>query len=205
LVSAFGNGFASNIDATSVTVQDADGVTRTATLLYASPKQINFQIPAGTSSGISTVTITNTSTVPPASFTSRVQIAPVTPAIFQLNKAGLTAAYIVRVSGGTQSVEPIYTTQNGNVVPLPIDLGSSSDEVFLSIFGTGLRNSPGSQVLVWIGGLNAPVTYAGPQLTLVGLDQVNVLLPRQLAGSGQAGIVLNAAGHTGNTTYIFFK
>lgn len=56
-----------------------------------------------------------------------------------------------------------------------------------------------------INGVNAPVTYAGPQTVFPGLDQVNVLLPRQLAGAGQAGIVLNAAGHTANVVYAFFK
>jgi len=49
------------------------------------------------------------------------------------------------------------------------------------------------------------VTYAGPQPGFIGLDQVNVLLPRQLAGIGQAGIVLNAGGRLANTTYVYFK
>jgi uncharacterized protein (TIGR03437 family) len=53
--------------------------------------------------------------------------------------------------------------------------------------------------------LGVEVTYVGPQFGFSGLDQVNVLLPRQLAGSGQAGIVLNGAGYIGKTTYIFFK
>jgi hypothetical protein len=42
-------------------------------------------------------------------------------------------------------------------------------------------------------------------LVTVAALQVNILLPRQLAGSGQAGIVLTAAGHTANTTYVFFQ
>lgn len=205
LVSAFASGLPSTIDRASVTVQDASGITRSATVLYASPAQINFEVPAGVSPGIARFAITDNSTSPALSFTSRGQIAPVAPAIFQLNKAALAAAYSVRVSGNSQSIEPIYSIQNGVAVPLPIDLGSASDQVYLCLFGTGFRNAATSQVSVRINGITAPVTYAGPQPGFLGLDQINVLLPRQLAGVGQAGIVVTASGYVANTAYVFFK
>jgi uncharacterized protein (TIGR03437 family) len=35
------------------------------------------------------------------------------------------------------------------------------------------------------------VTYAGPQAQFPGLDQINILLPQSLAGSGQASLELS--------------
>jgi uncharacterized protein (TIGR03437 family) len=196
LVSAFGLRFPPGFTSGPVTVRDAAGVSRDATVLYASPQQVNFEVPAGTSPGLARVTIANRVAIPNISFSAPLLIQPVTPTVFQLNKGGLAAAYLVRVSGGTQTIEPISA---------PIDLGPPTDQVYLSLFGTGFRNASPSQVTVRINGIMAPVTYAGPQPGFIGLDQVNVLLPRQLAGSGQAGIVLIAGGRLANTTYVHFK
>ncbi|HEY7333478.1 MAG TPA: FG-GAP-like repeat-containing protein [Bryobacteraceae bacterium] len=201
LVSAFGSGIGSSASTTSVTVQDALGVSRPAPLLFASPNQVNFEIPGGTSSGVSTVVVSNGA----SAFSAAAQIAPVAPAMFELNKTGLVAAYVVRVSAYAQTIEPIFTLQNGVAVPAPIDLGPQGDQVYLSLFGTGLRNAPAGQVSVRINGVNATVSYAGPQGDFPGLDQVNVLVPRQLAGAGQAGIVLSAAGWSAPTVYAYFK
>jgi uncharacterized protein (TIGR03437 family) len=54
-------------------------------------------------------------------------------------------------------------------------------------------------------GLSATVSYTGPQLVAPGLDQVNILLPPQLSGAGEVGIVLTAAGHAANAAYLFIK
>jgi len=157
----------------------------------------------GTSAGPATVILTNAAGS--TSLSAPAQILPVAPGLFTLNKAGLAAAYVVRVSGGAQTIEPIFTLQNNAVVPAPIDLGPPGDQVYLSFFGTGIRNAASGGVSVRINGANAPVTYAGPQTVFPGLDQVNVQLPRQLAGSGQAGVLLTAAGRTANPAYVFFK
>jgi len=53
-----------------------------------------------------------------------------------------------------------------------------------------------------MGNINAPVIYAGPQGADAGLDQVNVLIPAQLAGSGTVNIVVTAAGIAANTVNI---
>ena len=42
-----------------------------------------------------------------------------------------------------------------------------------------------------IGGVECEVLYAGPQGSFVGLDQVNVRVPRELAGRGQLNLILN--------------
>ena len=122
--------------------------------------------------------------------------------LFTLNSAGLAAAYVVRVGpGNVQTMEPIFTTQNGSSVAVPINLSPSTDQFYLILYGTGIRGA-GSDVTVAIRGINAPVAYAGPQGTIPGLDQVNVLLPPQLAGSGTVSIVLTAALKAANVVNI---
>jgi uncharacterized protein (TIGR03437 family) len=95
--------------------------------------------------------------------------------------------------------------QNGIPDARPIDLGPASDKVYLILFGTGVRNAATASVSVDIEGLNAPVSYAGPQNGFEGLDQINVLLPRTLAGSGDVSVVLTAAGIAANTVHITIK
>jgi uncharacterized protein (TIGR03437 family) len=100
-----------------------------------------------------------------------------------------------------QTVESIFTTQNGSYVAVPINLSPSTDQFYLILYGTGFRGA-GSNVTVAIRGLNAPVAYAGPQGEIPGLDQVNVVLPQQLAGRGVANIVLMAASIGANVVNI---
>jgi uncharacterized protein (TIGR03437 family) len=66
----------------------------------------------------------------------------------------------------------------------PIDL-TSGHPVYLSLYGTGFRGSPG--VGCQVGGKAATIQYIGPQPTFPGLDQLNLLLPQSLS-SGQVTI-----------------
>jgi uncharacterized protein (TIGR03437 family) len=184
LATAFGSGLAPN---TAVTVAGAS-----ATLLYTSAGQVNFLVPASLPAGPATVTITSSA----GSVSVPVTIAAVAPALFTLNAAGLAAAYVIRVRQGNQTMEPISD---------PIDLGPAGDQVYLSLFGTGIRSAAAGQVSVQIQGISAPVIYAGPQSQFSGLDQVNVLLPRELTGTGDASVVLTAAGSDAPTVHISVK
>jgi uncharacterized protein (TIGR03437 family) len=123
--------------------------------------------------------------------------------MFTLNGSGLAAAYAVLVSSdGTQTVEQVYSAQTGAVAAAPVNLGAATDQVYLALYGTGLRNAAAGSVTVNIQGLNAPVTYARPQPEFPGLDQVNVLVPHPLAGSGSMSIVLTANQIVANTVYL---
>jgi uncharacterized protein (TIGR03437 family) len=74
------------------------------------------------------------------------------------------------------------------------------------LFGTGLRNrSSQSAVTVTIGGVNSEVLYAGAQGDLVGLDQLNLRLPRSLAGRGETDVVVKIEEKTANTVKINFR
>ena len=53
-----------------------------------------------------------------------------------------------------------------------------------------------------IGGVNGTLNFAGAQGTLIGLDQINVLLPRSLAGRGEVEIALTVDGKQANPVKV---
>jgi len=124
----------------------------------------------------------------------------VSPGVFTLNTARLVAAGVKRVRGdGSSSEENLFTLSDGRVVPLPVNLGPTSDQVYLEIYGTGIQAAGLKNVQVRIGGVNAPVSAVGSGFA-AGIDQVEVQVPRSLAGRGKVSVVLTAAGQVANTT-----
>lgn len=184
---------------TSVFVRDAAGTLRAAELLYVSASQINFLIPAGTSAGTATITVSGAAGL--SSQSVQVEIAPVAPSLFTLDSAGLAAAYVLATgAGGSTAIEPVDTSVSGSMTAAPIDV--SSGDVWLVLFGTGIRNAPAGSVTVQLQGWNAVVGSAGPVPGQPGLDMVKVLLPSVLAGSGNINLVLTAGGIASNTVSI---
>ncbi|MGH9855758.1 MAG: hypothetical protein ACREBD_38480, partial [Blastocatellia bacterium] len=91
-------------------------------------------------------------------------------------------------------------------VAAPIDLGAATDRVFLVLFATGVRHrSALSAVSVKIGGVNTDALYAGPQGDFVGLDQLNVALPRSLAGRGDVEVFVMVDGKESNALKVSIK
>jgi len=88
-----------------------------------------------------------------------------------------------------------------DVIPSPIDLGPANEQVYLELYGTGIRHA--TSVNVTVGGVNVPVLYAGAVPGFAGEDQVNVgPLPRSLAGKGSVNILLVADGQPANTVNV---
>jgi uncharacterized protein (TIGR03437 family) len=102
---------------------------------------------------------------------------------------------------------PADSAPRQNIWPArPIDLGSGADRVFLILFGTGVRGrSPFAKLSASIGGIEAPVFYAGAQGDLAGLDQINLLLSRALAGRGVVDIVFAVDGVIANIVHVNIK
>jgi uncharacterized protein (TIGR03437 family) len=172
-------------------VTDATGTTRAAQLSYVSPGQINYLIPAATAPGFATVSISTNGNV---TATGQIEIAPAAPSVFTINPGNLAAVTVLRVSqNGARTFESIFQTdQNGVIAAIPIDLGAATDTVYVSLYGTGIRNvssaSAVSAILNWE--FSAPVTYAGPQGTFEGVDQVNIQLPKALGFLAPGAVVL---------------
>lgn len=105
---------------------------------------------------------------------------------------------------GSQSFEAVARLADANTntwAGVPIDLGPKTDLVFVQFYGTGLKNR-GAPVTAKVGGVDATVQFAGAHPTFTGLDQINVLLPRSLAGRGTRDVVLTAGDKTANTVPI---
>jgi uncharacterized protein (TIGR03437 family) len=187
-------------DGTSVSVVDSAGNVSVAPLLYVSPYEVDFQVPAAVAPGLAKVVVTNNGATQTA---QNVQISAVAPALFTLSNSGLAAAYALRVSAdGSQTAQPIYSQNNtGLISPIAINMGSSTDKVYLILYGTGFDTAGTSNVMVTVNGVNAPVLYAGPAGS-VGLDQVNIQLPASLAGKGNVNVQLTAAGVAANPVQI---
>ena len=130
------------------------------------------------------------------------QIGGVSPGIFPLNVSGLVAAWILPViSGAQQPLQPVFQLASGNVVALPLNLGPSTEQVYLEIYGTGFRNA--KNITATVGGLSVPVLGWAATSQFVGEDQVNIgPLPPSLAGRGSVNIVITADGLAANTVNI---
>ena len=186
-----------------INVQDSEGVSRLAPLLFASPapSQINFEIPAGTHAGAATLTILNGTA---SAMVEHVTISPVAPSLFSADSSGTgpAAATAVSVSGGNVQT-PVAVYQCELVCSTVAIVLSANAQVVVSFFGTGIRGAGGaSSVSCSIHGVSVPVQFAGPQPAFLGLDQINVALPLSLKGSGQSEVIVTAEGHASNTVLI---
>ncbi len=220
IVAAFGTNLATSVvvndmlplptslAGTTVSVRDSRGADRLAPLFFVAPQQINYLIPQDTAPGTATIAVTSGDH---ALSVGNVTIAAIAPGLFAANAngQGVAAAVALRVrADGTQSYEPVsrFDQAQNRFVAAPIELGPAGEQVFLLLFGTGLRfNSGLGGVTCKLGGIDAPVLFAGAQGDLVGLDQVNLSLPRTLAGRGEVDLVLTVDGQAANTVRVAFS
>ena len=185
-------------------VVDSNGTARPAPLLYVSPGQVNFEVPADTAPGMATFHIVNGTGVSPS---ATAQVQTVAPALFSADGSGkgVAAATAVRIVIPTRIPSPVpvfQCPQPDGCMAVPIDVGIDAP-VFLSLYGTGIRNRGDlSGVTATLNGVDLTVLYAGPQGIFDGLDQVNVALPISLHGSGEGDLVLAVDGQTANPVRI---
>lgn len=220
IATAFGNRLATKSQAatslplpTSLTgasliVKDSLGTERAAPLFFVSPTQVNFLVPAGSAKGLATIVATNSDGT--LSVTN-IEIATVAPSLFSAAATGQgpAVAIVQRVkANGATSYEATsrFDANLGKLVPIPIDLSQSTDQVYLLLYATGVRNrSSLSAVSAKLGGTDAQVYYAGATQEFVGLDQINIRLPQSLVGRGTINIALTVDGQTANTVTITIK
>ena len=170
-------------------------------LIAVTPSQVNAVLPAGLQPGPAVIDLTTSSG---AQITGTVTLAAVAPSLFTAGESGrgvAAAQVVIAHSDGSQTFIPaIATCSSSGCTPIPINLGSSTDQAYLVLFGTGIRGAGGASAMTaTVGNTPCQVTYAGPQKTYFGLDQVDVELPHSLAGSGTVNVVIKAAGETANT------
>ena len=202
------------LGSTAVTVTDVAGTARAALLVYASPTQVNWIVPTGSAYGPATVTVLSHAAVVGSDV---VDIEPVGPAIFTAggSGSGAPAAYVTDSAGGVAVSTSAYNCSASPCTTNPINV--SSGEAYLVLYATGVRHQ--SSVVALIGpnldfgftqmnvdyGTATQITpsYAGAQNQFGGLDQLNLLLPSGLAGSGTVYLQLIVDGvYTSNTVQL---
>lgn len=184
----------------SVSIQDSAGATQSCGLYYASPRQINLVLPDRLARGAATLTIRRDSG---SSTSGSITINPVAPGLFTMGASGIGAIIGLRAdSAGQRSDVPVfrYDTARSQFLTVPIDLGAQTDQVYLSLYGTGIRGVSGaSGFSATIAGVTVPVLGAAAHSQFPGLDQVNIgPLPRSLAGKGESTLLLKVDNQPAN-------
>jgi len=192
---------------TSVQIKDSGGAAYDAPLFFISPGQINFLIPAGTAPGAATITVMNGSS---AVASGTALITAISPGIFSADASGqgLAAAIVLRVKADRSQVyEPVvrFDPAQNKFVAVPIDLDNPSEEVFLILFGSGIRKHGGLvNVTAKVGAENFVVPFAGAQGDFAGLDQVNVRLFRAL-DRGEVDVAVTVENKAANIVRIHIR
>ena len=169
----------------SVRLTDSAGVERLSQLFVVTPNQINFFIDAATALGLALVEVLRDGAV---IATGTVEVVAVAPGIFTANAdgSGVPAALYLRFRGTEQTAQEFVfdpTAPLGARDPVRIDFGDEDEQVFIAIFGTGMRR--GSVVTATIDGEDVPVSPVVALEAFVGLDQANLgPIPRSFIGRG---------------------
>jgi uncharacterized protein (TIGR03437 family) len=195
--------YPTNLGGISLQVVDVTGAVRLAQLLYVSPSQINYLVPAGTAPGTATMNIIDgTGNM----LSSTGQIQPVAPGLFTAagDGSGVVAATAYRLVD-LQIPGPVTVYQCGGTPPtcqsVPIDVGLDSP-VYVTLYTTGLRGrSSDAAVKVTIGGQSIPIrsiTSDDDSGAEAGVDEIQIVLPLSLRGSGEVEVVISVDGTTSN-------
>jgi len=199
--------FPTKLGGTSMTLVDSSNTLYPVQMYFVDSSQVNYYVPSQVAHGPATITVTSgdgTAT------SGTIMIAPVMPGLFTANASGAGAASGIAVCAGAcagwpnrqangQTYQFIFTCSASGCSPTPLDIGSG-DTVVLELFGTGVRHLASAWALtVQIGGQTVPYQYAGAQGD-TGLDQINVVIPASLAGSGMVNLVLSAQDTVDNVT-----
>jgi uncharacterized protein (TIGR03437 family) len=167
-----------------------------AQLIFVSPGQVNIQFPSGIAAADSVeFTVNNNGVLSKG----KVKVADVGPAIYTVTSGGSGGAAaqclaIVKV-GDTDTA--VFSTP-----PCEVSTAADVTDRYLIIYGTGWRNGATGAVTVQVQKDTAdPVTlttnYVGaqPGFALTGLDQINAILPNNLA-KGTLKLFVNGPNNT---------
>jgi uncharacterized protein (TIGR03437 family) len=175
-----------------------------AAFFYASPNQLNVQIPWETPLGSATAT----STVGNSSSTTTVNVVQYAPGIYTTAQTGSGQGIIVGPTNGIAAPTGAFPGSQ------PVKVGD-----FVTIYCTGLgpvANQPATgavatasplpstpiQATATIGGLPAAVNYSGLTPSAVGLYQVNAQVPAGVVPGNAVPVVIAISGVSSNSVTI---
>jgi uncharacterized protein (TIGR03437 family) len=169
--------FPTTVGGTTVTVNG-----QPAQIFFVSPTEVHFHVPAGTPSPVAEVIVTNAD-----GFQSRATVPTVrsAPGVFTKSGDGLGEGMILNAD----------TLQTGPFDP-------SNGNLRLILFSTGVRN--GSLVSVTAGGRALTLESIASSPNMPGLDEVHVLVPLDLRGTGIVDLGVRTDGRDSNTVTVEF-
>jgi len=207
IVSLFGTRIAplATPGSTTVRITDSAGTSQPAQTFYVGSGQANILIPAGLAAGPATVALAQGAVT---ALTGAVTIAGAAPGLYSMNSdgAGVAAANAFVVTAASQVVNQTVFTCNVPVtaarscLPAPLSVGGAGDTLYVALYGTGIRGA--ASVQCFVAGQSMQVLYAGPVAAYPGLDQVNISIPKSLAGAGVVRIYLVADGTVSNVVAL---
>jgi uncharacterized protein (TIGR03437 family) len=193
-----------SLSGTSVIISYSDKSQASLPLFYASPTQINALIPVGAIIGAATLTVFTPAGVQSISLT----ITAYAPGLFAANENGkgvALAQLVNNLANGFQVVTNVFQCPagSGTCIPVPIDVSPGKPfQPVLVLYGTGLHNASSGDVQVTIA--NAQILYVGPA-GYTGEDQINVMLPATLMGSGLVSVSVSVAGAVSNKVTVYIQ
>jgi uncharacterized protein (TIGR03437 family) len=174
-----------------------------APLVYASPQQINFQIPWEVPAPSQAIVVVNVGGL--NSPAAALSLGTASPGIFTLsqNGAGQGAILIANTAtlAGPVSVAGAQPAAKGQAVSVfCTGLGAvSPPQVSGEPAPASLVNTTGMPLTVTIGGQSAAVLFSGLAPGFVGLYQVNVTVPANAPSGNAVPLVLTIGGVSSNT------
>jgi len=196
----------------TVNIVDSAGNPAVAPIYSVSNGLINVVIPPGVAAGAANLTVLQTfppTTLARLALSGTLTIASSSPGLYSQNSDGAGVAAAVALlypASGSPSLETVFTcdaTAARSCLGVPLNLGSSTDSLYVELYGTGIRGA--SSVTAVVNGQSLPVQYAGAQGQYQGLDQVNVAIPKSLAGTGVVRVYTVADGVASNAVSLTFQ
>ena len=193
------------LEGTTVTI---GGQPAAAFIDFASPGQVNAQVPSSVSSGQQPVVVTTAggSSVPYNIQVNTIQPGLLAPPVFQVN--GVQYVVALFPDGVTYVLPPGITNA------VPTRRARPGDTILLYGIGFGAvtpsipagqieeqSNTLQSQVQVFFGGTQAQVAYQGLTPTFVGLYQFNVVVPN-IAPSDSVPLTFSVGNVTGTQSMV---
>ncbi|MDW8129301.1 MAG: CotH kinase family protein [Bryobacterales bacterium] len=206
-VTAQQTSLATELAGVTVTLTDSKGTRHAAALYFVSPEQLNFLVPGGIAAGKARVEIRR----PDGSLLSAdTLIDAAAPGLFSADSTGKGLGVMAAVSGAgtSQTWTPVYEYDAGarKFAAKPVKLSPSGPEVYLVLYGTGIRHAKAADLTATVGGVGVPIAYAGPQGQYAGVDQVNLgPLPASLAGKGEVSVVVAAGRFKSNAVTLVIE
>jgi uncharacterized protein (TIGR03437 family) len=202
LVVASSDPWPTHLAGVSIDITDSQSQHWSAPIYFVAPNSVGYLVPAGIALGPATFHLTASGGI---SFSDTAIIGAISPGLYTANSggSGVAAGTWLKVAvDGTRSQG--YLFDPNTLGAAQVDLGITSDAVYLSLYGTGFRGNSG-QIRATIGGL--PLQVLGAAATQYpGEDMVNLgPIPQSLAGACELTVVLTFDGKQANPITVALR